>query len=79
MKFKAVIFDLDGTLLDTLTDLANSMNNVLKNFNYPVHDIEKYRYFVGDGVESLIKRALPEKLSNDPDVFKKCKKLFKKE
>ena len=59
MNFKAVIFDLDGTLLDTLEDIANSMNSVLKKHGFPVHGLEAFRYFVGDGVEMLVRRAIP--------------------
>ena len=43
MKYEGVIFDLDGTLLDTLDDLADSMNAVLQQLNFPVHPTEKYR------------------------------------
>lgn len=60
MKFKAVIFDLDGTLIDTIDDLADSMNNVLERAGFPVHEVNKYKYFVGDGMKNLVKRALPE-------------------
>ena len=60
MKYKAVIFDLDGTLLDTLEDLANSMNSVLESQSLPKHDIEKYKYFVGNGMRNLVMRTLPE-------------------
>ena len=60
MKFKAIIFDLDGTLLDTLADLADSMNAVLRDFGFPGHDIPAYKYFIGDGIEKLVQRALPE-------------------
>jgi phosphoglycolate phosphatase len=60
MQFKAVIFDLDGTLLDTLGDLANSMNRVLERHGFPQHDRELYRQFVGDGMDVLVRRALPE-------------------
>lgn len=60
MSFKAVIFDLDGTLLDTLSDLGESMNNVLKRHGFPDHNLESYKYMIGDGVEVLVKRALPE-------------------
>jgi phosphoglycolate phosphatase len=66
--YKAVIFDLDGTLLDTLTDLAESMNNVLVRNGLPVHGLEAYKYMIGDGVESLVKRALPEHMGNDETV-----------
>lgn len=59
MNFKAVIFDLDGTLLDTLDDIADSMNSILTRHGFPVHERDRYRHFVGDGVEMLVKRALP--------------------
>jgi len=59
MPFKAVIFDLDGTLLDTLQDLANSYNRVLKNMGFPTHPVDAYRYFVGEGARVCMTRALP--------------------
>lgn len=58
--FKAVICDLDGTLLDTLEDLAYSMNTTLKEMGFPTHPTQDYRYFVGDGIEELARRVLPE-------------------
>jgi phosphoglycolate phosphatase len=59
MKFKAIVFDLDGTLLDTLGDISNSANNVLDRHGFPTHALDKYRYFVGDGVSKLMERILP--------------------
>ncbi|MBW1814184.1 MAG: HAD family hydrolase [Deltaproteobacteria bacterium] len=59
MPFKAVIFDLDGTLLDTLQDLANSYNRVLKKMGFPTHLVDAYRYFVGEGARVCMTRALP--------------------
>ena len=59
-NYKLVIFDLDGTLLDTLGDLAHTVNITLAQWNFPQHSLEKYRFFVGDGVYKLIERALPE-------------------
>ncbi|MCQ2279175.1 MAG: HAD hydrolase-like protein, partial [Bacteroidales bacterium] len=53
------IFDLDGTLLNTLEDLANSGNFVLKNHHYPIHPTEAYKMFVGNGIRKLVERALP--------------------
>jgi phosphoglycolate phosphatase len=70
MKFKAVIFDLDGTLLDTINDLANSMNSVLQKNGFPIHNIEKYKYFVGGGVEHLVIRSLPPGYSDDNIISK---------
>lgn len=59
MTIQAVIFDLDGTLLDTLTDIADAVNRVLAANGYPKHPEQEYRWFVGDGSAMLIKRSLP--------------------
>jgi phosphoglycolate phosphatase len=59
MTIQAVIFDLDGTLLDTLADIADAVNRVLTANGYPQHPVEAYRWFVGDGSAMLVKRALP--------------------
>ncbi len=59
-RIKAIIFDLDGTLLNTLGDIGNAVNQVLFNSGYPTHPLKRYGSFVGDGWEMLIKRALPE-------------------
>lgn len=71
MKFKAVLFDLDGTLLDTLDDLADSMNAVLKDLGFPGHEVDAYRYYVGDGMEVLCQRVLPDG-HRDPVMINKC-------
>ncbi len=57
---KLIVFDLDGTLLNTLEDIANSCNYALGQCGYPTHEIKAYRYFVGSGIRNLIVRALPE-------------------
>lgn len=57
---RAILFDLDGTLLDTLDDLADCMNRVLARHGFASHRVQSYRYFVGDGVENLVLRALPQ-------------------
>ena len=49
MQYKAVIFDLDGTLIDSLEDLADSVNLMLESYGFPTHEVEKYSYFVGNG------------------------------
>ena len=63
MKTKGIIFDLDGTLLDSLEEIAQSMNEVLKEFNLPTHPLSSYNQFVGDGALYLIQRAVPKKSS----------------
>ena len=60
MRCKAAIFDLDGTLVDSLADLADSVNEALASYGYPQHATEAYRYFVGNGARLLLARALPE-------------------
>ncbi len=68
MTYKAILFDLDGTLLDTLEDLGNSVNSVLAARGLPTHTLDEYRYFVGDGTAMLITRALPQGKRNDETV-----------
>lgn len=60
MNYSAVIFDLDGTLLNTIEDLSDSMNSVLRRSGFPVHDSDTYKYFIGNGLINLVMRALPE-------------------
>lgn len=71
-----LIFDLDGTLLNTLEDLKNATNFALNKFGYPERSIEEIRNFVGNGVRKLIERALPNGAEN-PD-FEACLDTFKK-
>lgn len=56
---KLAIFDMDGTLLDTLEDLARSCNHTLEQFGYPLHDTQQYKAFVGNGARKLVERMLP--------------------
>lgn len=56
---KLIIFDLDGTLIDSLEDLADAMNAVLARAGLPTHPVDAYRHFVGDGIANLARRALP--------------------
>ncbi|MBE6799042.1 MAG: HAD family hydrolase [Ruminococcaceae bacterium] len=65
LKIKAVIFDVDGTLLDTYRDLANAVNFALIENGLPTHSSEKYKYFCGNGTEKMIERALPEDKRDD--------------
>lgn len=59
MQYKAVIFDLDGTLVDSLADLSDSVNFMLESYGFPTHEMEQYRYFVGNGSKKLMERTLP--------------------
>ncbi|MBZ4686208.1 MAG: HAD-superfamily hydrolase, subfamily variant 1 [Desulfomicrobiaceae bacterium] len=59
MPFQAVLFDMDGTLLDTLEDIAHAMNHALSEHRLPTHPVSAYRHFVGSGAPELAARALP--------------------
>ena len=59
MKIEGIIFDLDGTLLDTLEDIADTANQMLRKHGFPIHELNEYRYLVGDGIKTLIYRSLP--------------------
>lgn len=72
--YKCVIFDLDGTLLNTLDDLANAGNYALSVQGFDIHPIEKYKYFVGNGIPKLIERILPQ--NTDQEAFKKTYEAF---
>lgn len=65
MIIKGVIFDLDGTLVDSLEDLADATNTVLQQHGFPTHNLKAYRGFIGHGVERLVREALPEKYQNE--------------
>ncbi len=60
MSYKAILFDLDGTLLNTLDDIGYCTNQVLLEKGFPEHDIDSYRFFVGEGAAMLFRKALPE-------------------
>ncbi|MDE5606608.1 MAG: HAD family hydrolase [Bacteroidales bacterium] len=68
MNTRLVIFDLDGTLVDTLADLAAAMNTVLSRLGYPTHPVADYRFKVGNGVAKLVERSLPEAARQQPAV-----------
>ncbi|MBE7092326.1 MAG: HAD family hydrolase [Clostridiales bacterium] len=73
MAIKAVIFDLDGTLLNTLDDLYLSVNYALKQFEYPLRTKEEVRNFVGNGIRDLMTRSCPENIND----FEECLACFK--
>ena len=72
---KGIIFDLDGTLLNTIEDLANACNYVLTTLGYKTHEVEKYKTFVGNGRYKLVERMLPED-RRDMENIEKALKLF---
>ena len=76
MSIKAVIFDLDGTLLDTVNDLADATNETLRTFNFPEHEVGAYNYFVGDGLRVLMSRATPDGVMDD--ILDSCCNTFMK-
>lgn len=65
-----IIFDLDGTLLNTIADLANSTNHALKVLGYPTHEAEAYNLMVGNGINKLFERALPEGEKTEENVLR---------
>lgn len=67
--YKAVIFDLDGTLINSLQDIADSMNRVLVSKGFSTHDYESYRYFVGKGLRNLVGCTLPEEQRTDENIL----------
>lgn len=76
MKYDTYIFDLDGTLLNTLNDLAASCNYALRTFNMPEHCVDDVRRFVGNGVKLLMTRAIPN--GQDNPQFEECYATFRK-
>ena len=59
MKYKLALFDMDGTILDTLEDLTDATNVIMEKYGYPTHGIDAVRSFVGNGLRKLIERATP--------------------
>ncbi len=79
MKYKLIIFDLDGTVLDTLEDLADSVNYALRYHNQPERSIKEIRDFVGNGIRRLIDLSVPENCEKDisDSVFELFKAYYK--
>ncbi|MEE8430546.1 MAG: HAD family hydrolase [Candidatus Desulfatibia sp.] len=75
MKYEAVLFDLDGTLIDTVDDIGDAANRVLSNRGFPIHPISTYYQFIGEGVKVLFTRALPQEKRNE-DLINTCLKEF---
>lgn len=76
MRTEAVVFDLDGTLLDSLADIANAGNAVLRSHGFPPHPIDAYRTFVGDGVGRLVHRLVPEAYQQDTALLETFLRAF---
>jgi phosphoglycolate phosphatase len=64
-----LIFDLDGTLLDTIADMAESSNYALTKCGFPTHEISAYRFFIGNGINKLFERILPEGEKNTENIL----------
>ena len=75
MTTAAVLFDLDGTLLDTLEDIASAVNAVLEHEGFPAHPAAAYRQFIGDGAPMLFRPALPEGKA-PPELIARCLSRF---
>lgn len=75
-NFKAVVFDLDGTLVDSLSDLAISANAAVAQMGFPVHSVDEVKTFVGNGVGKLISRSLPNGV--EPSVVDDCLDIFRR-
>ncbi len=76
MKLRAALFDLDGTLLDTLEDIGRCANDTLRERGFPTHPVGDYRRFVGEGVAALFQHALPAEAGKDRDVVAGCAATF---
>ena len=72
MKYDLVVFDLDGTILNTIDDLADSCNFVLNRHKFPTHTVEEIKYMVGNGIAKLIERACPADISKEEYETLKC-------
>jgi phosphoglycolate phosphatase len=72
MKFEGVLFDLDGTLIDSLDDLADSMNTVLQNNHFPTHETEAYRQFIGGGLRNLVRMVLSNAYKENEELVNRC-------
>lgn len=79
MSYKLAIFDMDGTILNTLDDLADCMNHSLATFDLPLRTVEEVRSFVGNGIRKAVERAVPENLSVEQvdAVFEEFTKYYK--
>lgn len=77
MNFKAAIFDLDGTVLDTISDLAAAMNKMLSSLGFPERELGFHKAAVGRGMKSYVKSCIPDNLKDDEALINKCTDIMK--
>jgi len=77
--YSSIIFDLDGTLVDSIQDIGEAMNRVLGRYNLPKHNMSSYRAMVGWGVKELVRNAIPAAYRNNADFVETCIHEMKKE
>jgi len=78
LPYRAVLFDLDGTLLDTLEDLAGASNAALGRLGCPMHPLAQYKLWIGDGIDNLVRSVLPPP-RHDPQTLAECGRLIREE
>lgn len=76
MKYKGIIFDLDGTLMNSIEDLAESMNIVLNENGFPEHQIDRYEELIGNGIKNLVKKALPSEEFEKDEYLSYFNRMF---
>ncbi|MEI6865888.1 HAD family hydrolase [Flavicella sp.] len=76
MNIKGIIFDLDGTLVNSIEDIADSMNVILKDSNYPTHSYKSYESFIGSGIQTLVSRALPTSVRTELEIERVFKEML---
>lgn len=76
MKYNAYVFDMDGTILNTIDDLLDTTNYAMERMGYPLHTLEEVKWFVGNGINKLIERAVPEGTSEE-DIAKTFEHFMK--
>ncbi len=76
MNIKAVIFDLDGTLVDSIEDIADANNLMLRKFNYPEHPLNNYVDWIGNGAKELVVKSLPIEMQNDENKISYCLRIY---
>ncbi len=76
-QLKGLVFDLDGTLLNTLEGHGRSFNRALAGLSMPEQDIDNYRYYIGDGAAQCARQCLPDNFSSDKTLIEQCVRLFR--